>query len=147
MSLDEDGRPPVSGRSDAVIVNDSRTVTVPAALASQVDTKRYVGQTTVLTIALHTGSVAQLVGSVVAVQWPNAHVDVSEFALTVEYGLWMATATTKITAEITPPEKPAFVVRASGFNNYYSPSPENFELAVERALGDFAEKLKEVPVR
>jgi hypothetical protein len=138
-------RVPISGRSDAVTTSDSRTVTVPKALTAQVEAKRYVGQSHFQIIALRNDSVADLVGSVVAAQMPDARVDVREFILSVEYGMWLATATTRITAEIARPQRPPFVVRASGFNDYSIPTPENFSLSVERALNDFAEKLKGVP--
>ena len=58
--------------------------------------------------------------------------------------LWLVVSHSvrQITATIAAEAKAAFVVRVSGSNNYYSPTPENFELGVDSALLTFLKNWK-----
>jgi hypothetical protein len=108
--------------------------------------ERAVGEMDGLVFYLNAGqSAAELVASVVACRYPDAKVTLKDFRIKVEFGLWLATATADIEAEIES-NGGKIIIAARGDNNYSNITGRNFEIAVEKALAEFVTKLSNRPL-
>jgi hypothetical protein len=97
-----------------------------------------------MTVLPNNTRVADFVASVVATEFPGATVALKEFDIGSGYLVYFNIANSQIVADITPPSGKTFTISAEGTNPNWKSGERNLELAIDRALEDFARKLKSV---
>ena len=86
----------------------------------------------------------QAIGGIVANKFPSARVTLEDLRCETKAGMWTNDTIAFIRAKIESGGG-SITVRATGKNAWSKPSPENYSLAYERALTDFAAQVNAAP--